>query len=374
MTPDSNTEIMKITAIGVGGAGCRVVDALWRDDQSRDSSYLTATRVLDTDTGSLDRLESVPKSMRVPFGGVETKGTGTDGDRVTGTAAVNEDTTALRRTIDDAITSAVEVVVVVASLGGGTGSGATPHLIRRLADAYDLPVYAVSILPAESENAAIETNAIDGLRSLREVATGQLLFDNEAWKPSGQSMAESRDRLNATVAERLGALFAAGEPNSPDTVPESVVDASEIINTLAGGQFSTIGHGSQQVREVESGLRSWVESLFDSSAGREDVDTVESIKAVDTTVRRAALGKLTLECDLETVSRGLLIIAGPPNWLNRQAIADSRGWLSHETNAIQLRGGDVPRPDATHVSVTVLFSGVASDRISELTPDCDYSP
>jgi Cell division GTPase len=366
---------MKVTAIGVGGAGCRVVDAMWRDDQSRESSYLAAAQVLDTDTESLDRLESVPKTMRVPFGSIETEGTGTDGDRAAGTAAITGDMTALRRRIDDAITSAVEAVVVVASLGGGTGSGATPHLIRRLVDGYDLPVYAVSILPAESEDSATETNATDGLHSLRDVATGQLLFDNGAWKPSGQSVAESRDRLNATFVEQLGALFAAGEPTSPDAVPESVVDASEIINTLAGGQFSTIGYRSQQVREPESGLKSWVESLLSDGDGREEVDSVESIKAVDTTVRRAVLGKLTLECDLESVSRGLLIIAGPPNWLNRQAIADSRGWLSRETDVIQLRGGDVPQPDATHISVTVLLSGVDSARISELTADGpDQSP
>lgn len=360
---------MKVTAIGVGGAGCRVVDALWRDDDSRKSSYLTTARVLDTDTESLDQLESVPESVRIPFGSIETGGTGTDGDRAAGTAAVNGEMTELRRTIDDAITSAVEAVVVVASLGGGTGSGATPHLIKRLTDLYELPVYAVPILPAKSEDAVIERNANDGLRSLRDVATGQLLFDNEAWKPSGHSAVESGDRLNAALAERLGALFAAGEPNSPDTVPESVVDASEIINTLAGGQFSTIGYGSQQVREPESGLRSWVESLLGNGNNHEDVDSIESIKAVDTTVRQAALGKLTLECDLASVSRGLLIIAGPPNWLNRQAIADSRGWLSRETEAVQLRGGDVPQPDATHISVTALFSGVDSARISELMTD-----
>lgn len=358
---ESNT--MQIAAIGVGGAGCRVVNALWRDNERRDSSYLADARAFDTDTDVLNQLGTVPSGGRVSFGGFEAGGNGTDGDRTAGTAAVDEDKTALKRSVDDMMTSAVEAVLLVAGLGGGTGSGATPHLVRVITETYDLPVYTVSILPAHTEGNHTETNAQAGLRSLREVTTCQLVFDNDAWIGSGESVTESRQKLNTTLVQRIAAVFSAGEATRPDTVAESVVDASEIINTLAGGDLATIGYMSQQVRDQTTGIEKWIGNLLGTN---EEIDTVESIKAVETTIRRATMGKLTLECDVESVSRGLLIVGGPPKWLNRQAIADGREWLSQETDAVQIRSGDVPQSEGTHIAVTVLLTGVDSDRISTL--------
>lgn len=355
---------MQIAAIGVGGAGCRVVDALWRDNELREPSYLADALAFDTDTDVLNQLQAVPDEARVSFGSIETGGSGTGGDRTAGTAAIDEDTTALKLSVDEVTTSSIDAVVLVAGLGGGTGSGATPYLIKLIRETCDYPIYTVSILPAETEGDRTAQNARAGIQSLREVTTSQLVFDNDSWIGSGDSVAESRQKLNATLVKRIAAVFVAGEATSTDTVAESVVDASEIINTLAGDDFATIGYSSQQVREPKAGIEKWVGSLL---GNEEEIDTVESIKAVETTIRRAVMGKLTLECDIGSVSRGLLVVAGPPRWLNRRAIADGRGWLSQETNAVRIRSGDAPESDGTDITATVLLAGIESDRISALS-------
>ncbi len=74
-----------------------------------------------------------------------------------------------------------------------------------------------------------------------------ILFVNGAWLgvDDGRSASET---LNETIVARLGALFAAGEATAPDAVGQSVVDASEIINTLSDAGFTTLGYASQDLQ------------------------------------------------------------------------------------------------------------------------------
>jgi len=48
-----------------------------------------------------------------------------------------------------------------------------------------------------------------------------------------------------TGVTRLGAIFVAGETTVSESVGQSVLDASEIINTLSDTDFATLGYASQ---------------------------------------------------------------------------------------------------------------------------------
>ncbi|WP_134671804.1 tubulin/FtsZ family protein [Halorussus marinus] len=349
---------MRVVTIGVGGAGGRIVDALRRDEASRSASYLAGVRALDTDVEALSELDGLPDEARRQFGHVETDGTGTGGDRTAGVAAIETDLVEMRRAVDAAITSDAAAILLVAGLAGGTGSGATAHLAEALREVYDRPIYAVSVLPAAHEDVPRE-NAARGLQALHGAVDTQLVFDNDVWLDAGQSVDEQAEAVNRELAERLGALFSAGEAATGAAVGQRVVDANEVIATLDAGGLATLGYARQEVqtdRQSDGSLLERARGLL--SSAEEDVDEVEAIKAVETTLRRAVRGRLTFDCPPDAASSGLLVVSGPPDWLHGEAIADGQSWLSAEIESAELRTGDAPVPDGDHLSVLVLLSGV----------------
>lgn len=349
---------MRIAAIGVGGTGGRVVDALYRDEQARSVSYLAGGAVLDTDQEALDMLESVPADARHLFGQVETNGAGTGGDRALGAELADADRIEMRRAVDEILSSETTAIMLVAGLGGGTGAGATPVLAAALDEVYDQPMYTVSVLPASHEEVPDGIPA-RGLQELDSVVDAQIVFDNDTWVAPGDDFSTVANEVNTELADRLGALFSAGEAETTDTVGERVVDASEIIATLEERGLATIGYASQRVREdqrSDSSLVDRVRDVFRSTD--ESVDEVEAINAVETTLRRAANGRLTFDAPLDAARSGLLVISGPPRWLNQAAVAKGQRWLSEEIGSVQLRTGDDPKPQCTDISILVLLAGI----------------
>ena len=84
-------------------------------------------------------------------------------------------------------------------------------------------------------------------------------------------------------------------------------------------------------------------------------------------MRKAALGRLTLPCEIEGAERALLVMAGPPEHLNRKGIERGRKWLEDETGSMEVRGGDYPVTGSGFVAGVILLSGVTNvPRIKEL--------
>jgi cell division GTPase FtsZ len=184
-----------------------------------------------------------------------------------------------------------------------------------------------------------------------------IVFDNEAWREGGESLRTGYGRINEEIARRLGVLFSAGEVGDGRPVAESVVDASEIINTLGSGGVSTVGYAATPVTRPER-------RLF--SRKRVAPDVGDSTNRILSTVRKAALGRLTLPCELSSAERALLVVSGPPEFLDRKGIERSRRWLEEQTGSMEVRGGDAP-VDSDYVAAVVLFSGVTDvPRIKEL--------
>ena len=89
--------------------------------------------------------------------------------------------------------------------------------------------------------------------------------------------------------------------------------------------------------------------------------------AIETVIRKAARGKSTIAVPEGRADRTLLIVGGPPQWLNREAIADGRRWLAEETESDAILSGDAPVPDGEAVSAVVVRSGVDEpERIREI--------
>ena len=384
---------MRAHVIGLGGAGGRIVDRLAADrDHER---FLHGVSAFDTDRAALASLEAVGKDRRHRFGDTAS-GEGLAGDLHAGREIGDAHADELCRVMDDQRPSLAEAFVLVVGLGGGAGGGAAPALAAELRRLYDTPVYAVGILPtaADSEGAATrsthdsagradkteatattvdpprrlsEKNAARTLAALSERTAAVFPFDTDAWLRRGETLAEARERLNEVVADHVAALFGAGETDGDAVTPQQVLDASDVARAVGeAGEIAALGYATQTVDPPESSSSRFGLGLFGSKEPA-TVDTSAAISVIETVIRKATRGKNTIAVSDGRADRTLLVVGGPPAWLNREAIADGRRWLVDETGSGAILSGDAPVPGSDEVFALVVRSGIDEpDRVREI--------
>jgi cell division GTPase FtsZ len=327
---------MQVALIGVGQAGGKVSQALAEFDYQMGFDAICGAVAVNTARADLQNLDI----DTILIGQDRVKGHGVGGDNELGAQIMQENATEVMDDLGGRLTTEAEAIFVVAGLGGGTGSGGAPMLARELKRVYDIPVYVLGILPGRDEGALYQINAGRSLKTCAREADALLLVDNDAWRSSGDSVAAGYERINDAISQRVGLLLASGE--AVEGVGESVVDSSEIINTLRGGGIAALGYASAPASE----------------------DAGENINAITSVTRSALLSSMSLPNAVEAES-ALLVIAGDPERLSRKGIERARRWLEDETGSMEVRGGDFPL-ESDKIAALVLLSGVErSTRVDE---------
>ncbi len=325
---------MKTVLIGVGQAGGKVTRALADFDSKMEFGAVRGT--LGVNSAKAD-LQSLPFDT-VLVGQDRVKGHGVGGDNELGAEVMQSDVTEVLDAIDGRVTAEAEAIFVVAGLGGGTGSGGAPVLVKELKRVYGVPVYALGVVPGRNEGSMYQVNAGRSLKTLAREADSVLLVANDAFRTSGESVEEGYEAINDAIAQRVGLLLAAGE--AVEGVGESVVDSSEVINTLRAGGIASLGYASAEAAE----------------------DPSENVNTVMSTVRRALLTGTTLPNATEA-DAALLVLAGRPDAISRKGVERARRWVEEETGSLQVRGGDFPL-ESDNLAALVLLGGVErSDRV-----------
>ncbi|SFR98531.1 Cell division GTPase FtsZ [Halomicrobium zhouii] len=351
---------MKLALIGFGQAGGKIVDRFVEYEQRTGVDVFTDPVAVNTASVDLQGLEHVPEDNRVLIGQSRVKGHGVGADNELGAEIAEADLDEIQGALDDIPVHEVDAFLVVAGLGGGTGSGGAPVLAKHLKHIYTEPVYGLGILPGQDEGGIYTLNAARSFQTFVREVDNLLVFDNDAWRKTGESMRGGFEAINEEIATRFGMLFAAGEVDGNAEVAESVVDSSEIINTLSGGGVSTVGYAAEDVeRSAQGGLLARVGSDRLSDRGSDDgLDSANTTNRITALVRKAALGRLTLPCDIQGAEKSLVVVGGPPEHLDRKGIERGRQWLEEETGSMEVRGGDYPLPSSDTVASLVLLSGV----------------
>lgn len=328
---------MKTVLIGVGQAGGKLSDQIVTFDRKSGHGAVQNAVALNSDTADLK-----PLSIdTVLFGQDYVRGHGVGGDNELGAEIMGAEISDIIEKVDKRITPETESITLVAGLGGGTGSGGSSMLARRLTEIYEIPIYLLAILPSTRETNLVQVNAARSLKTVTKTVDATIVVDNDAWTVTDQSLTNAYDQINQKIAQRVGRLLAAGEVSNG--VAESVVDTSEIINTLRTGGIAAIGYHQTEAAE---------------SADR-NIDTVL------TATRSAYHSGLSLTGET-TADSGLLVIIGHPDRISRKGVEKSRKWLENETGSKLVRGGDFPT-DSDHISALVVLGGIQhSDRIEEL--------
>lgn len=358
---------MRVFFIGFGQAGGKVVDMFIEQDKRLQTQNFRGIAV-NTARTDLMGLEHIEMKDRLLIGQTVVKGHGVGTDNVTGARVTADEIDTIINAIDTRGTHDVDAFVIVAGLGGGTGSGGSPVLARHLKRIYREPVYAIGILPAPEEGRLYSYNAARSLSTLVNEADNTIIFDNSAWKNEGESVKDAYTRLNDEIVRRFGVLFRAGEVSKAG-VGEMVVDSSEVINTLRGGGISTVGYAiSEKVSprtKQSQGLFSGI--LRKRERAEEVLITGEDKSAkIIALVRRAMLGRLTLPCDYSTAERALVLLAGPPDEMDRKGVEKSKSWVEENIAGVEVRGGDYPVESDYIAAVVVLATIGNAPRITDL--------
>ena len=355
---------MKLAMIGFGQAGGKVVDKFLEYDKRTGSEIVRAATAVNTAKADLMGLEHIPEHQRVLIGQSRVKGHGVGADNELGAEIAEEDIDEVQGAIDSIPVHEVDAFLVVAGLGGGTGSGGAPVLAKHLKRIYTEPVYGLGVLPGSDEGGIYTLNAARSFQTFVREVDNLMVFDNDAWRKTGESVQGGYEEINEEIVRRFGILFGAGEIRQGQEVAESVVDSSEIINTLSGGGVSTVGYAEEEVEERSSG---GLLSRLRSDDDGDELDSAHTTNRITSLVRKAALGRLTLPCEIEGAERALLVLAGPPDYLNRKGIERGRKWLEEQTGSMEVRGGDYPYRGSGFVATVILLAGVTNvPRIKEL--------
>jgi len=353
--------------IGFGQAGGKIVDRFLEYDSSRGTGIIGHAVAVNSAKADLMGLNYVPNENRILIGQSVVKGHGAGTEPELGQKCAEEDLEEIQSAIDKMISSEIDAFLVIAGLGGGTGSGGSPILAEHLQRLYVEPVYGLGILPSRDEGGIYNRNAARSFQEFAETVDNLLVFDNDAFKTGGESLGEGYKEINDEIITRFGALFSAGEVEAlGDNVAESVVDASEIINTLGEHGITSVGYASEP---VDPGGES--KGLLDRLKGGNEKNGFSSsgdaTNRITSLVRKATLGKLTLQCEVDSTERALLLVSGPPEALNRKGIDKARKWLESQTQCMEVRAGDYPLPNEKKVAAIVVLAGVTDvPRVKEM--------
>ena len=320
---------MKAALIGLGQAGGRVAEAIRDADRRADHDAVRGVLAVNTASADLQGLDV--DTMAIGQDRVSGHGVGADNELAA--SIMQADVGEVLAGLDGIVTPETEAVVLVAGLGGGTGSGGAPVLAKELRRIYDVPVYGLGILPGRDEGAIYLQNAAQSLQTVARETDSLLLVDNDAWRQTGESVADSFGTINERIARRLDLVLAAGEAR--EGVGESVVDSSEVINTLQQGSMAAIGY-----------------AVADAAP-----DPAENINVITSTARRALLTDMSVP-ETTSAEAALVIVAGEPERLSRKGVERARKWIEEETGSMLVRGGDFPVP-GEQIAVVVVLSGIA---------------
>ena len=323
---------MRVALIGVGQAGGKVAQAIAEFDYEMGFGAVQSAFAVNTAEADLQSL-GIDTML---IGQDRVKGHGVGGDNELGAEVMQAEATEVMEGLDGRITSETEAVMVVAGLGGGTGSGGAPALVRELGRIYEIPVYVLGVLPGRDEGGIYQANAGRSLKTVTREADAALLIDNDAWRESGESVREGFAAIHSQIAQRVGVLLASGE--AVEGVGESVVDSSEIINTLREGGVASVGYATAEASE----------------------DAAENVNTVTSLTRNALLTSMSLP-DAVEAEAALVVVAGRPERISRKGVERARSWVEEETGSLQVRGGDFPL-DSDRLAVLVLLCGVERSR------------
>ena len=361
---------MRALLIGLGGAGCRIVDTLNQHDQ-RSGVRSVRSFVFDADQKTISEMQTIPPEDRFVLTPVdpvkEHNNRGTDFD-------VGNLASCFQR---DGIEE-IDAVFVCAGLGGRMAE-LVPTIVSQLNDAFPDPVFTILTLPGRNEGLKVSARASETLADIRKVAQATILFDNETWfkrtedEDSIKNITEAKHKatiyemfpvLNEMLARRVGLLLRAGEFNHRGVeAAEVVLDAGEVLNTLKEMDLVAIGYATEKLPTT------WTNNMMKRI--RVEKYLLEENQARTSRIvelaKQAVYREVSVPCDLTSSEKALVLIAGPSDELSMKGFQTVRKWIDRSIKGLEMRAGDYPVKSTQYVGVIIVLAGLDNvPRVKEL--------
>ena len=377
---------MRIIAIGVGGAGCRIAEALYAND--RKSSKVTCVQALavDIDSDALAQLPALPEQAKIDFSAVEPaiSNTGLESPQPA-TIDIGE----IMARIQNLERGETDAILICCGLGGRL-TDAVPQLISALRASVTEPILGLVTLPALSEGEKRSAKAADDIDAISPLLDGTILFDNETWlkktaarrdalveelsrgpglfgrgrnQPKLTAQEITYKLLNQSIIRRISLILRAGEFRADGGIDlaEVVMDSSEVLNTINGMGFISIGYA---VERLSQGPLAFLSRLRTANAALEQRKSAERIIGL---AKQAIYQEVSIPCDMTSAAKALILVAGPSHEISMKGFMIVRKWIDRSIAGMEMRSGDYPVTNSENVAIIVVLSGLENiPRITEI--------
>jgi len=348
---------VKLMVVGCGQCGGRIADEFARLNRvargQRGLNIVTNVVAVNTDVADLSGLHFIKSDFqhRILIGSKKTGGHGVGKMNDIGAEIARDDgdkvIEAIRETDKFAETDAF---LVVGSAAGGTGSGAVPALTQQLKERYiDKPIYNMIILPFKYEELTEERsiyNVGTCLKSAYLAADAIFLVDNQRYITKNISIKNNLAKINYHIVKPFYNLLCAGEETDAKYIGSRVLDAGDIIQTLAG--WTVIGYGKKKF----SRMRLPGKHDFRDKGGY----TQKGIQVMD-----EALGELSLKCNPTDARKGLYLLTASHESMSMDLIKELSSSLKGMATEAVIRSGDYPR-GRNSIEVTTILSELVNSK------------
>jgi cell division protein FtsZ len=221
-------EEVRISVIGVGGAGCNCIDRLMKNGLK--SARAVA---INTDAKHLNMIEAHKKIL---IGKNITRGLGAGGHVEIGRRCAEADRELLKKEIGEN-----ELVFLTAGMGGGTGTGAAP-VVAQIAKEQGAIVVAMVTYPFALERVRLR-KAQEGIQELLKVADTVVVIDNNRLSSYAPNL-----QINKAfeLADSITARAVIGISDTimfPSLINVDFADVKAVMNS-AGLAMISLGEGS----------------------------------------------------------------------------------------------------------------------------------
>jgi len=352
---------MKLSIVGLGQCGCNIADVFYelsRYSQSffnRRINIVTDTFAINTDEADLGGFKHIPKDKghRILIGTMATFGHGV--------GKVNVDAASIIKSTNSVVIDTVlrsprfhesDAVLVIASSGGGTGSGTIGWTIKALKERTEKPVYALLVLPFAFEEKGEASYAVINsaicINTVSRYADATFLFDNECHRKINSNLTKNLEGINQEIVMNFYDLCCAGEEKRQKFVGNKVIDAGDIKQSLSG--ISAIGRGEVALPMFRFSKGNYRQGI------KENSQVFSALRQAET--------NLGLNVDLEQTRKILILVTSPKDFLSTAVLEEIFSYFDRKAPKAVIRIGDYPRRDR-EVSITIIASELVM--VSRLT-------
>lgn len=193
---------VRIKIVGIGGGGGNIIAELLKKLKDFSNQKVEFVAV-NTDSQAL---KSLPKALKTfSFGQKTTKGLGTGRDVAIGEKAAKEDIEKIKGIFSDN----KDLYIIISSLGGGTGTGATP-IFTHIAEEMGLVTLGIFTLPFAFEGRKKMDASLKAIERMKDDVNAYMVLPNEkifSLTKEEISFADSLNLLNDRLADSLEGLL-----------------------------------------------------------------------------------------------------------------------------------------------------------------------